>query len=53
MYVYGWFACVYVWYLGRPEEGAGSPKILVKHGCEPSYGSWGLNLGCLEEQSLL
>ena len=38
------------WSSWKPEEGIGSPRIGVIHGCEPPCRRWELNLGPLQEQ---
>ena len=44
---------MYVQCLQRPEEGLISPETRVTDGCELLCGCWELNLGLLEEQSVL
>lgn len=43
---------LHAWRTQRSEEGRRSPGTVVKNACEPSYRSWELNLGSLQEQKV-
>jgi hypothetical protein len=40
-------------YPQNPEESVRSSRTDVANSCEPAYGFWELNPGCLEEQPVL
>ena len=44
------FVCIYMLCLDTYQKRASDP---ITNGCEPPYGCWKLNLGPLEEQSVL
>lgn len=51
VYIYVHYMCA--WYLWGPEEGIRSLGIGVTDGCKPPCGCWKLNLGSLEEKSVV
>lgn len=53
-----WSACmtvhhIFAWFLGRPEEGIGSPETQVREGCQLPCEGWESTLGLLEAQPVL